>query len=261
MEAGMSWKARIYEDYFMPSRLGEYERLLKTALDKGYAHYTLPEFFNLVTTGKDPGKCFIHRHDIDTDVRTARKMFETEKKLGIKTSYYFRLNTLDFQLMKEIHAYGSEAGYHYEELAQYCKDHGIRSKEEIRQHYPQIRERFRANLKMFSKGCGFEVKTVASHGDFVNRKIGVANHDFVTRELMDETGIVFECYDERILKNLEIIISDAMYPVFYKPVNPFDVMNKGHKVIYLLTHPRHWHTAPVENTMDNLKRLWEGWRY
>ena len=31
---------RLYSDYLMPSRLFEYERLLKTALDNGYLHYT-----------------------------------------------------------------------------------------------------------------------------------------------------------------------------------------------------------------------------
>lgn len=193
---------RIYADYLMPSRLGEYERLLQTALDKGYRQLTLPEYLNEVLSGKDTGKCFLHRHDIDTDVRTARKMFEIEKKLGVKTSFYFRLNTLDYELMKEIHAYGSEVGYHYEELAQFCKDHRILLAADVKKNYAEIEQTFQENFNRFEKECGFKIKTVASHGDFVNRKLGIANHDFMSRSLMDKCKIDFECYDDRLLKKI-----------------------------------------------------------
>ena len=104
---------RIYEDYFMPSRLNEYERLLKSALDLGYAHISLSSFFELICSDRVGEKAyFLHRHDIDSDCRTARKMWEMEAKLGVKSSYYFRLSTLDFGLMKDIHSSGSEVGYH-----------------------------------------------------------------------------------------------------------------------------------------------------
>ncbi len=251
---------RIYSDYLMPSRLEEYERLLKTALDNGYRHLTLSEYFDEVLAGTDTKKCFLHRHDIDTDVRTARKMFEIEKKLGVKTNYYFRLNTLDYELMKDIHNYGSEVGYHYEELAQYCKDHHINSALEIKKHYQEIKKIFTSNFLNIQEKCGFKINTIASHGDFVNRKLGLTNYDFITKTLMDDLKISFECYDERLFKNMNVILSDTHYPTYYRPTSPFQAIEEGHKVIYLLTHPRHWRTAPMENTSDNFKRLWEGFK-
>mgnify|MGYP006145381963 CR=1 FL=1 len=62
----------------------------------------------------------VHRHDIDTDLPTARRMFALEQKHGVRASYYFRLSTLDFGLMRDIERYGSEASYHYEEIATYA---------------------------------------------------------------------------------------------------------------------------------------------
>jgi hypothetical protein len=261
METVMSLSERLYADYFMPSRLEEYENLLSISVQSGYAHYTLSEYFNLIVTGSDPGKCFIHRHDIDTDVRTARLMWEIEQHHKVKTSYYFRLNTLDFQLMKDIHKSGSEVGYHYEELAQYCKDKKITNPEKVREHYPEIAERFLQNFKMFSDRFGYKVNSVASHGDFVNRKLGIANHDFMTRELMDQCGIQFECYDARLLNSFNCIMSDMIYPKHYRPISPFEALKQNHKVLYLLTHPRHWRVAPLENTADNIRRVWEGLLY
>jgi len=252
---------RIYADYLMPSRLGEYERLLKSASENGYRHLTLHEYFNEVILGKEIGKCFINRHDIDTDVRTARKMFEIERNLGVKTSFYFRLNTLDYDLMKEIHSYGSEVGYHYEELAQYCKDYRITSPVEIKKYFTEIQAIFKINFLRIQKECEFNINTIASHGDFVNRKLAIPNHNFITQSLLDELKIAFECYDPRLFNGMNSILSDTHYPDYYRPSNPFKAIEDGHKVIYLLTHPRHWRTAPLENTSDNIKRLWEGFRF
>lgn len=252
---------RIYEDYLMPSRLGEYDRLLKAALDEGYQHLTLNEYFSLVENGGQPEGYFLHRHDIDSDCRTARKMWEIEQKSGVRSSFYFRLNTLDFGLMKEIHASGSEVGYHYEELAQYAKDKRLHTRELLISHLSEIRENFKRNLDRFQKGCGFEIQSVASHGDFVNRILKMPNHELVDEAFLKSCGIRFECYDKRLINSFEVIMSDTFYPHFYSPVNPFDVLPKKHKTLYLLTHPRHWRAAPIANTRENWVRIVEGLRY
>src|ERR1051326_6707204 len=207
MGTGMKILNRLYSDYFMPSRLAEYERIIVTAKEQNYVHLTIPEFYDKRESGIDAEKkYFIHRHDIDTDPLTARRMFEIEKKYGVRTSYYFRLSTLDVPLMREIHEFGSEVGYHYEELAQFCKDKRIRSPEKARGNFEQVREIFRANFRAISERAGFPVTTIASHGDFVNRKLGITNSAFITRELMDELGIRFECYDAELLEKFGTII-------------------------------------------------------
>lgn len=259
----MSALHRLYSDYFLPNRLGEFEKLISTALEAGYTHVTIPEFYELIKSGSldQSKKYFIHRHDIDTDVSTARSIFEVEQKCGIRSSWYFRLSTLNSKLMNDIRNTGSEVGYHYEELAQYCKDHRIKSQQGARNHFSDITGIFKKNFHTVEKKAGFKIKTIASHGDFVNRKIDLTNFSFITRELMDELGIELECYDDVLLKNYGTILSDYHYPIFYKPRNPLDCIKEGHKVIYLLSHPRHWRATFWANTKDNLQRLIEGIKY
>lgn len=259
----MSIRHRIYGDYLMASRMDAYAELLQAACDAGYEHLTLSAYYALLNAGTVDAskKYFLHRHDIDSDIRTARRFFEAEKKLGIKTSYYFRLCTWAPELMEEIEAYGSEATYHYEELAQYCKDRNIREAEKAKAHFPQVREVFRQNFRRLSATLSYPMKSIASHGDFVNRKLGLPNYTFVTRELLDELGIVFECYEDRLLKSFTSIHSDTMPPAFYRPANPHEAIKRGDAVVYLLTHPRHWHTAAWENTKDNVFRFYEGLKY
>ena len=73
---------RLYADYFMPTRLGEYGALLREARDRGYAQITVRSFFRQLVAadggvpGPAPARILVHRHDIDSDVRTARKMFD-----------------------------------------------------------------------------------------------------------------------------------------------------------------------------------------
>lgn len=259
----MSALHRLYSDYFLPSRLTEFTSLVQTALNAGYTHVTIPEFYELIRSGSLSGsqKYFVHRHDIDTDVHTARMMFNAEQKCGIRSSWYFRLSTLDVPLMNDIRNSGHEVGYHYEELAQYCKDHKIKSREEATNHFAAITEKFKANFRSVETKTGFKIKTIASHGDFVNRKIGLSNFAFLTKALMADLGIELECYDDVLLKNYGTILSDDHYPAFYHPRNPFDCIKEGHKVIYLLTHPRHWRSSVWANTKDNLQRLIEGIKY
>ena len=254
---------RIYEDYLMPSRLSEYERIITASLAKRYQHLTLYEFYLLARDNKvsPVGKYFIHRHDIDTDVRTARAMFEIEKKHGIKSSWYFRLSTLDYKLMEEIHQYGSEVSYHFEELAQYCKDHRIRSREKAFENLDKIKEKFIENFIEIEGTLGFKLRSVVSHGDFVNRRLGITNSVIVEEDVRKKLKIEVEGYDPVLLNNYSVALSDTTYPRFYRPMTPFEALDKDLPVIYLLTHPRHWRSNIGVNTVDNIKRLAEGIRY
>ena len=130
---------RLYCDYLMPSQLASYEDLVCAAKQAGYVQTSVRGFHDMVSKGQPLAeRVFVHRHDIDSDLRTTRKLFEIEKKHGIKSSYYFRLSTLDFGLMQEIEEYGSEASYHYEELAAFAKKHKLKDpaivRSQLRRH-------------------------------------------------------------------------------------------------------------------------------
>ncbi len=254
---------RLYADYLMPSRLGEYEALLKRARDAGYVQTSVRNFHReLASPHGAPRRVLVHRHDIDSDLRTATKMFALEAKHGVRASYYFRLTTLDFGFMREIEAAGSEASYHYEEVADYAKRHRIRCPQEIRRRFPEIREQFIRNFNSITERLGLQMVTVASHGDFANRRLKVINHELLRdADVRGRCGIECESYDSELLRHFDMYISDREFPHYYTPLSPFDALGRYERLCFL-THPLQWETNWVETTRCNLRRVAEeiAWR-
>jgi hypothetical protein len=249
---------RIYSDYGMPSRLCMHEKLIRAALDAGFTQTSVREYFDSLRDGHAAGsKVIVHRHDIDTDLRTTRKLFEIEKKYGIKASYYFRLSTLDFGLMREIEAYGSEAGYHYEELASFAKRNKIKDPNLVRDRLPDIRDAFRKNFHWLEQQLGTKIRTVAGHGDFANRRLKLNNTEILADpQLREDCGIECEAYDRDLLDHIDMYIADRPPPQYYWPTSPLNVIGV-HQRICLVTHPRQVETNWKENTKDNLFRFYE----
>lgn len=254
---------RLYADYLMPSRLGEYEALLKRARDAGYVQTSVRNFHReLASPHGAPRRVLVHRHDIDSDLRTAKKMFALEARHGVRASYYFRLTTLDFGFMREIEAAGSEASYHYEEVADYAKRHRIRCPQEIRRRFPEIREQFIRNFNSITERLGMQMVTVASHGDFANRRLKVINHELLCdANVRGRCGIECESYDSELLRHFDMYISDREFPHYYTPLSPFDAIGRYERICFL-THPLQWETNWVETTRCNLRRVAEeiAWR-
>jgi hypothetical protein len=250
---------RIYSDYFMPSRLSNYEELLDLANDGGYVQTSVRSLFQLIVAGHQlPNKFLVHRHDIDTDIDTARRLFEIEKRLNIKSSFYFRLKTLDFDFMREIEEYGSEASYHYEEIATFVKRNRLRTRDEVHTRLPEIRCEFSNNFHAIEKRLGCKLTTVASHGDFANRRLNLANTEILAcHDLRAYCGIACEAYDKQLLDVFDVYISDKPYPLHFSPISPFQAIGEKSRIC-LLTHPRQWKTHWLENSKDNLLRFKEG---
>ncbi|NML61149.1 hypothetical protein HHL21_08660 [Massilia sp. RP-1-19] len=255
--------SRLYSDYFMPSRLPKYERFIRAAHDMGFAQTSVREFFESTGNGNavDGRKVVVHRHDIDTDLRTARKLFELEQKYHIKSSFYFRLSTLDFGLMREIEDYGSEASYHYEELATFAKQNRIRNAAAIRSRMSEIRQTFIANFCAIEQRLDRKMTTVASHGDFANRRLKLNNTEVLNDpQLRDSCGIKCETYDQAFLQHFDFYVADKPHPQYYHPSCPFEALGKYQRICFL-THPRQFETNWVENTKDNLFRFYDGARW
>ncbi len=251
-------KNRIYSDYLMPSRLSEYDSILKELTEQGYKHITFREYKKLLDTNSLNGRYFINRHDIDTDVATAKEFFRIEKKYNAKASYYFRLSTLDFDFMRELEEYGSEASYHFEEIATFAKQQHIKSKEEIVNRLDEIKGLFKKNFRYIEQKLGYKLETVCSHGDFVNRALGIVNNEITKdKSLREELGILCETYDKDLMESFGIYISDKPYPIFYFPNTIFEYIGKVDRIC-MLSHPRQWRTNFIVNSIDNFKRFYEG---
>jgi len=252
---------RIYSDYLMPQRFEGHRRLLEAALAAGYRFESIEAHWARRKAGQvAPGeKVFVLRHDIDSDVEAGARLFEIEASLGIRSSYYFRLCTYAPELMKRIHAQGSEVGYHYEEPATLIKAKGLRTRDEALAHLPEALAAFESNLRRMRRELDLPMRVVASHGDFANRALDLPNWtmlaDPADRARLD---IDLEVYDPAFMEAVTFRTSDVGYPAFWKPADPLEGVAAGSPFIYLLIHPRHWRSHFVSNTRENWIRVWEG---
>ena len=251
---------RLYSDYLMPSRLRHYEALLAQARHAGYRQTSVRGWLAALRGGRAGQQTvLVHRHDIDTDLRTAARMFALEQKHGVRASYYFRLSTLDFGLMRDIERYGSEVGYHYEELASYAKRAHLKQAAAVRARMGAIRVQFEANFRRIESQLGSKIHTVASHGDFANRRLGVGNAELLDdAALRQRCGIACECYDPELLSSFDLYISDKPHPQYFHPIAPQAALGAQRRIC-LLTHPAQWRTNWTDSSRHNVRRLLEGW--
>ena len=254
--------ARVYADYFMPNRLKEYAELISCGLSNNYKVTSVIQYYDMLVNNEvgNTEKLLVLRHDIDSDVNIAKQFWEIEKAKGVFASYYFRLETLQQELMQNIAGYGSEASYHYEELATYCKRHNIFQPEDVLNAIGSIQEEFIKNYWHIRNMLGVPLRSVASHGDWFNRKLGMTNRQLLSKEVRSDCGIEVECYDE-ILKTGCLRISDTLYPEYWKVASPIKAIEDGVKVICLLTHPRHWEANWAINTGQNITRIYESLKF
>lgn len=163
--------------------------------------------------------------------------------------------------MREVSDNGCEVGYHYEEIADYIKKHHLTKREQVINKIEIIRQNFLENLKHFEDILGEKVVTVASHGDFANRALGIANYEILDSKTRECAGIQLEAYDPALEGKLDFRCSDAMYPRFWNPNSPEYAIKQGSTKILVLIHPRQWQRAPLERFKIDMIRAHEGFKF
>lgn len=151
-------------------------RRLCSAVAQHYPTLTLAEYFEGAAL---PPRFAMMRHDIDRKAMNALNTARVERELGIRATYYFRMNGTVFrpEIMREIEGMGHEVGYHYEVLGKANGDH------------EKAIEMFGSELKEFRKVC--DVRTICMHGNPLSK--------YDDRELwkmydFEDFGIIGEAY-------------------------------------------------------------------
>ncbi|HXT82328.1 MAG TPA: hypothetical protein VN702_22390 [Acetobacteraceae bacterium] len=252
---------RLYQNLLMPSRVEEYRRLLQSLVNQGYVFLTIAELARCSRNGMMPELSCIIRMDVDSDVATAETMFDVAQSLAVRATYYFRLSTLDSSLMRRIAQRGSEVGFHYEELATTVKRLGLCNREQIDQCIPEIRAAFRKNIAVYAQFAGALPQTIASHGDWVNRKLRIPNQYALDQSLRKQFGIIAEAYDDWLNGPVKFRFSDNDAPDWWKPQSPSKAIDDRVSCIYFLLHPRQWRANAWENVRIDVTRMAEGLRY
>jgi|GEM_PF-1860247 len=210
-----------------------YEDLLQDILRLGYEPIKVMDYYNKVPITE---KTLILRHDVDRTAHEALKMAKLEHSLGIIGTYYFRWNTVDEDVIRQIKEMGHEVGLHYETLAFYAKEMGLKSPEEITPSVQEeLRRRFKHEVARFEELFG-DIYTVASHGAPENSLLGVTNYQAVMEgEDPLNYGLIGTAYGP-ITQQFNYLSDVAG---IWRPF-PYNRLENNEGPFYLLIHPVHW---------------------
>lgn len=273
---------RLYQDYLMRSRIGQLRELISTAQQGGYRCVSIEEWSRIVTAARSGARSgaltgegrryLILRNDVDTDPATALAMCDVQEELGVKGSFYFRLKTFDSRIVEESVRRGFDVSYHFEEIADFAKEHGLKSRAEVDAHMTEIQDRFARNITRLRRRYGVDMRIVCSHGDWVNRRLGILNHALLKdRSFRQSVGVEYETYDEVLTGGIAARFSDSAPPRFWTPdrattqatgqADPLSAVKAGLSPVYVLTHPRHWRASWRWDTAESSVRLIEDLRF
>jgi len=247
----------------MKSRLYLYEEILKEAINNGYEIISMIDYLNRLSREviKSSDLIIINRHDIDNHLEVAKKMYEIEKRLGVSGTYFFRLETLDKEFMQRLATDRFEVGYHFENIANYCKMNPVKNFSDLSlNELSYIEEEFKFELGKIREKFNLSIDNVASHGDFVNRFLKVPNQTILNSNLRNQMSIMSEAYDQVYFMNSSIYLSDCKFPEVFAYDGDIleDLKLRRFPIIYVLTHPNNWEVSLFETLKDVVFRFTEG---
>ena len=216
-----------------------YEFLLDILAANGYNFQTVEDFVISPIS-----KVVILRHDVDLRKWAALRLAKLEYNLGIKSTFYFRMNWHSYNksIIKEIASLGHEIGYHYEDVNL--------SKGDIDKAYLS----FKKNLEKLRKIA--PVKTICMHGSplskYDNRKLW-DKYDYREEEIIcepyldiDFNKVLYLTDTGRKWNNKEVSIRDKVnsaYNFQIKSTNQLINLIQKNQLpdqVMINTHPQRW---------------------
>ncbi len=253
---------RIRRDYWFAPRHEAYRQILNVARRRQYQTMSLLEFYSR-RAELAHHKVLALRHDVDTCNRRGVKLFlDLEKDFGVSATYYFRLKTFGMaDVVAEILEHRSEVGYHFEEPATLAKRSRITSARELAEeaNRKRIDQMMTRNIQSVNAKLGTPIRSLCSHNDSYNRRLGVENHAFLSDQVRHRFNIQFEAYDPSFKSLFDECIHDVTDSawLWHGDRSPVQAMLDGVPRLYVLTHPRQWHPAAIVNTRENVERLFQ----
>lgn len=241
----------------------QYAKLLRAAGEAGFVSVSLADFHARSSQGETlAGRWLALRHDVDICDPAGNEAFRTaEVEAGARSTFYFRLSTVraHARLIERLLGDRFEVGYHFEEAATVAKRHALASRSEVQGRRAEIADLIRSNCAMFRERWNPNLESIASHGDWANRRLGVTNNEFVTSELLAACGLRFEAYGEPILGRVAAYVSDVATPPaeWARGYGLTDALQDGRSPICLLTHERRWHLNRKASVAADADRLFD----
>lgn len=247
----------VAKTVFLNNRMSAYKAYIRYAQEKGYQVISLEDFYNLSDRRIAGERHFVLRHDVDHPGISTRKMFDVERECGVTSNYYFRFSTIDKPLIADMKQAGFQVGLHFETISDYIKEKGCTDKREI--DIDLMRRRLTEDIKRFEDIVGFKTVSCCSHGDPVNKKLGISNNAIVEGADMTQFGLMFEAYDARLYEtSVDCHVMDRTilfnYGFAYRH-NPYEAINQAHQNIVFLSHPHNWYSEGGRYFKDIIKLI------
>lgn len=237
-------KKMVINSLIFNNRLKSYGEYIQYAKEKGYQVVSLEDFYRL--KNRRYGKYFVLRHDVDSVSKATRKMYETERKLGVKSTYYFRFSTIDNALIRDMVNSGFDVGLHFETISDYAREYGIKDKKQIDLNF--MKKRLKRDIRRFEKITGVKIYSCCSHGAVENSELGISNNAITENADMEEFGLGFEAYDKKLYEDVDCHIMDSCvirnFGFSYKD-NPISAIKGKKKNIVFLAHPGYWWMSAI----------------
>lgn len=238
----------LVKSILLNNRLEAYAHYIDIALQNGYHVEPLGAFYKHFS---EEGKHFVLRHDVDHKGKATRKMFECEKALGVKSTYYFRKSTIDKQLIDEMISAGFEVGFHFETIADYIEEKDITDKRDI--DFLECRKRLALEIRQFEVSIGHKISSICSHGAPANVRLGVSSNALVEDGIPPDCPAEFEAYDRAMYEYVDCHIMDGSllfnYGFSYRNT-PLSAIRAEVGNIVFLAHPNHWYLSPKERVLQ-----------
>jgi hypothetical protein len=246
-------------------RCEEYLAFLSAALEQGYSFVRIQDVYE--SGWREESKYIIVRHDVDQNTRATRTLSSIERAHGVVGTYYFRWSTVDRRLIRDLLADGHEVSLHYETLSDYYKARRLNPRRRpvteamLAECVPILQDEI-GRFKQILGECGGKrnVKTIASHGDRVNRVLGVPNNRVFEAAPSQFAGIM-EAYDRTYLSQLDMHISDSPLWIcngFRYGLHPLDALSRHPQRVQLLLHPIHWDLRFTDKVYESLRACIRG---
>lgn len=235
--------------------------MLRAARDAGFELMSVADFHVRSIVGSaPPGRWLALRHDVDICDPVGNEAFRAiELDAGARSTFYFRWSTVAAHgdLIRRLLRDDFEVGYHFEEGATVAKRHALASRQAVEARRSEITELLRRNCEVFRDRWNPDLVSISSHGDWANRRLGFANHEFVTPELLAACNLHFEAYGDEILGRVAAYVSDVATPPqeWTGGYGLLEALRDGRAPICMLTHERRWHVNRKASAAADLDRL------
>lgn len=258
---------RIRSDCRVRSYELAYSAFLEAAGQAGYDMISLIDSLDRFQGGRSTRPCLAIRHDVDiNNVSGNRMFFRVEQAHRATATYYFRLSTAmaHHALIDQLLQAGFEVGYHFEEAAEVAKKRQLKTREEVFRCRDEIQERFKDNCERFRQRYSPHMRSVCSHGDWINRHLKFTNKDLLDEPLLAQCGLDLEAYNDTFQGYFDLYLSDVRLPpeIWMGENDWIDKLRGVSGSVYILAHEQEWYPAPPLIKMgENMRRLTESIRY